>query len=77
MILDAQDDFSISLKDSYMVGDKALDIECGNNAGVKLSVLVRTGYGQEQESQLSQMHQPFIVVDTINDFANIALDKTK
>ena len=77
MILDAQKDFSINLIDSYMVGDKTLDIECGNNAGVKLSVLVRTGYGQEHESLLSQMHQPFIVVDTLNDFANIALDKTK
>jgi len=77
MILDAQADFSINLKDSYMVGDKALDIECGNNAGVKMSVLVRTGYGQEHESQLSQVHQPFIVVDTLNEFANIALDKAK
>ena len=31
-----------------MVGDKLLDVECGHNAG-GLGVLVRTGYGREEE----------------------------
>ncbi len=77
MILDAKDNFDINLEESYMVGDKILDIECGNNAGVKLSVLVRTGYGQKHESQLTQANQPFIVVNTLNEFADIVLDQKK
>ena len=28
-----------------MIGDKLIDLECGWNAGVKRSILVRTGYG--------------------------------
>jgi phosphoglycolate phosphatase-like HAD superfamily hydrolase len=32
-----------------MVGDKLIDLECGWNAGVKQSILVRTGYGAECE----------------------------
>jgi phosphoglycolate phosphatase-like HAD superfamily hydrolase len=30
-----------------MVGDKRIDLECGWNAGVKESILVRTGYGAQ------------------------------
>ena len=32
-----------------MAGDKLIDLECGWNAGVKKSILVRTGYGAETE----------------------------
>ena len=42
-------EFGISLEQSYMVGDKTADLECGWNAGVKQSILVRTGYGAELE----------------------------
>jgi len=47
-LLDARDEFGIDLAQSYMVGDKVSDLECGWNAGVKKSILVRTGYGAEQ-----------------------------
>ena len=29
-----RDEFGIDLTASYMIGDKALDVECGTNAGV-------------------------------------------
>jgi phosphoglycolate phosphatase-like HAD superfamily hydrolase len=32
-----------------MIGDKLVDLECGWNAGVKKSILVRTGYGAALE----------------------------
>jgi D-glycero-D-manno-heptose 1,7-bisphosphate phosphatase len=48
-LLDARDEFGIDLARSYMVGDKLIDLECGWNAGVKKSILVRTGYGAELE----------------------------
>jgi len=48
-LFDARDEFAINLAQSYMIGDKLIDIECGWNAGVKESILVRTGYGDEVE----------------------------
>jgi D-glycero-D-manno-heptose 1,7-bisphosphate phosphatase len=48
-LFDARDEFGIDLSQSYMIGDKLIDLECGWNAGVKKSILVRTGYGAEWE----------------------------
>src|SRR5207237_5925965 len=48
-LFDARDEFGLDLARSYMIGDKLSDLECGWNAGVKKSILVRTGYGAEQE----------------------------
>ena len=48
-LFDARDGFGIDLSASYMVGDKLIDLECGWNAGVHASILVRTGYGREVE----------------------------
>ena len=44
-LFDARDAFGIDLAQSYMIGDKRSDLECGWNAGVRKSILVRTGYG--------------------------------
>src|SRR3982751_4411516 len=44
-LFDARDEFGIDLANSYMIGDKLIDIECGWQAGVKKSILVLTGYG--------------------------------
>ncbi len=48
-LLDARDEFGIDLMRSYMVGDKLSDVQCGWNAAVKKSILVRTGEGKEVE----------------------------
>ena len=48
-LFDARDEFDLNLAESFMVGDKLIDLECGWNAGVKKSILVRTGYGAEVE----------------------------
>ena len=50
-LFDARDEFGIGLPQSYMVGDKLIDLECGWNAGVKQSILVRTGYGAEVKDE--------------------------
>ena len=44
MIFEAQRDHRLDLRRSFFVGDKASDIGCGQNAGVR-TILVRTGYG--------------------------------
>lgn len=44
MLLQAVSEFGIRLADSFVVGDKCIDIQTGNNAGCG-TVLVQTGYG--------------------------------
>ena len=65
---DARDEFGIELALSYMIGDKLIDLECGWNAGVKESLLVRTGYGRlvEQAGKIKRAR----VVDDLTDGVN-------
>jgi len=49
MVFEAQRDHDIDLARSFFIGDKAIDIECGRNAGVR-TILVRTGYGANETS---------------------------
>ncbi|MCM1326549.1 MAG: HAD family hydrolase [Bacteroidales bacterium] len=44
MIERAMQEFEIDMSASYMVGDRAADILCGQNAGLK-TVLLESGYG--------------------------------
>jgi len=48
MILRACRDLDIDPRRSFMVGDRWLDIVCGQRAGTR-SILVRTGHGREEE----------------------------
>ena len=48
MLLEAAADFDVDLARSYMIGDKAADVECGKRAGAK-TILVLTGYGAGQD----------------------------
>ncbi len=50
MILQAATDLNIDLAQSFMVGDKLVDIEAGHAAGCR-TLLVRTGYGAGIEQQ--------------------------
>jgi phosphoglycolate phosphatase-like HAD superfamily hydrolase len=52
-----------------MIGDKLLDLECGWNAGVKKSILVRTGYGKTVESSSDSRLARAVVVDDLADAA--------
>ncbi len=47
MVFEAQRDHQIDLGRSFFIGDKAIDIECGRNAGVR-TILVKTGYGAKE-----------------------------
>ncbi len=48
----AADDLVLSLARSFMVGDKLLDVETAHNARAR-GVLVRTGYGRDEERRLA------------------------
>jgi D,D-heptose 1,7-bisphosphate phosphatase len=52
MIVQASEEHDIDLKLSYMVGDKASDVECGVNAGVKTILL----HGENIEKEISALH---------------------
>ena len=47
MVLEAAEKFALDLPNSFLIGDKAADIECGRRAGTR-TILVLTGYGLEQ-----------------------------
>lgn len=69
-LLDARDEFQIDLARSFMIGDKLIDLECGWNAGVKKSILVRTGYGAKLETTELQKLAQAIVFDGLSAAAD-------
>lgn len=69
-LFDARDEVGLDLAESYMIGDKLLDLECGWNAGVKQCLLVRTGYGAELERTARDRLGSAVVVDDLRAAAD-------
>ncbi|MDB6029008.1 MAG: D-glycero-D-mannoheptose,7-bisphosphate phosphatase [Verrucomicrobiales bacterium] len=69
-LFDARDELGIDLAQSYMIGDKLIDLECGWNAGVKKSILVRTGYGAEFSKLNPEKLGNAVVVDDVPGAVN-------
>lgn len=69
-LFDARDEFGLDLAASFMVGDKLIDLECGWNAGVKKSILVRTGYGAKAEVEAAGQIKRAVIVDDLSDAAD-------
>jgi D-glycero-D-manno-heptose 1,7-bisphosphate phosphatase len=69
-LFDARDEFSLDLAQSYVIGDKLIDLECGWNAGIKKSILVRTGYGAELERTSIAKLASAVVVDDLRQAAD-------
>lgn len=67
MIEQALANFEIDLEDSWMIGDKKLDIEFGRNAKLK-TALVLTGYGETHLRELQQ--QPDFVAQNLLEAVN-------
>jgi D-glycero-D-manno-heptose 1,7-bisphosphate phosphatase len=68
-LFDARDEFNLELAQSFMIGDKLIDLECGWNAGVNKSILVRTGYGAEVERKAPEQISRAVVVDDLDKAA--------
>ncbi len=66
-LFDAREEFGVDLNQSYMIGDKLSDLECAWNAGMKTSILVRTGHGANVESDSREAIRRAVVV---NDLAS-------
>jgi D-glycero-D-manno-heptose 1,7-bisphosphate phosphatase len=69
-LFEARHKFGVDLAQSFMVGDKPIDLQCGWNAGVKESLLVRTGYGAETERAWHDKPANFVVVDNVKAAAD-------
>jgi D-glycero-D-manno-heptose 1,7-bisphosphate phosphatase len=75
-LLDARDEFGADLAQSYMIGDKLIDLECGWNAGVRKCLLVRTGYGAETERASADKLDAAAVVDDLSAAAQWILKQS-
>jgi len=53
LIKRAEKDLKIDLSQSFMIGDKATDVEAGKRAGIK-TVFVTTGKGQKEKDKLKE-----------------------
>ena len=76
-LFDARDEFGVDLAQSFMIGDKLIDLECGWNAGVKKSILVRTGYGAKLEREELEQLKRAVVVDDLTAAADWILKQKR
>ena len=74
-LFDARDEFELDLAESFFVGDKLIDLECGWNAGVKQSILVRTGYGANLELESKNELKRAIIVEGLTAMAEWILQE--
>jgi histidinol-phosphate phosphatase family protein len=71
----AADDQLIDLRSSVMIGDKRLDPATGHAAG-GAGVLVRTGYGREEERAAGEGREPDAVCDDVAQAVRWFLDRS-
>ena len=64
-LFDARDEFGLDLAQSFVIGDKFSDLECGWNAAVRKSILVRTGYGAQWERDAAGKLGQAVIVDDL------------
>ena len=58
MLLQAGSDLALDLKSSWLVGDKADDIEAGKRAGIAGALQVATGYGDAERQLAARLSSP-------------------
>lgn len=61
-LFDARDQLGADLGGSWMIGDHVKDVQLANNAGCK-GILVLTGHGTEERSQLGETPTSAVVAD--------------
>ncbi|HET58742.1 MAG TPA: D-glycero-beta-D-manno-heptose 1,7-bisphosphate 7-phosphatase [Chloroflexi bacterium] len=77
MLLQAAEQFHIDLRRSFMIGDSLADLLAGRAAGVRESIIVRTGRGAVQAA-LPEAHllQPFPLFDSLYEALDSILQQT-
>ena len=75
MLLDAAEKHHLNLWQSYVVGDKLIDVELGFKAGAK-AILVETGYGLKEKKQLENSKiKPDKICKDLNQAVNWVLQQ--
>jgi len=65
-LFDARDECGVDLARSCIIGDKLIDLECGWNAGVRQTILVRTGYGAKlEQTSPDKLARAWVVDDLV------------
>ena len=72
MVEDAQRDLGIDPKQSWVIGDKWLDVQLGEAVGAR-SILVRTGWGSEQERKRPAGQQVDAICDNLIHAVSVIL----
>ena len=76
MIRQAVADYTVSLPDCFMIGDKSSDLQLANNTGMR-GILVATGYGSTAENRLAARKLGFPVCSSIKEAAGWILDRVQ
>ena len=77
LLLQAAEQFNLDLSRSYMVGDSLADLLAGRAAGVRESIIVRTGRGAVQTAlPEALLLQPFPLFDSLDEALESILPST-
>lgn len=71
LIRKAQKDLNIDLSQSFMIGDKATDVEAGKRAGTK-TIFVMTGRGKNEKEKI--VEKPDHIAENLNQAVNWILN---
>jgi D-glycero-D-manno-heptose 1,7-bisphosphate phosphatase len=66
MFFDAERKYNLSMRDSWMIGDKETDIEAANLAGISNTILLRSGHKINESDSKSKY-----IIDSIKDSINL------
>ena len=66
LFIDAKEKYDIDMNKSWMIGDKEVDIEAANNAGISQTILVRSGHSINENATKSKY-----ILDSIIDIVDV------
>lgn len=69
MFLQAARDINVDLSSSLMVGDKLIDLEAANSAGVGVLVHVLTGHGKRERNSVREAFPRAVLVDSLAELS--------
>lgn len=64
-VVEVLKEFSVDIDRSIFVGDKFSDIECGIRGGIPRRILVRTGWGKDNEAKVKARFPETEVIDSL------------
>jgi D-glycero-D-manno-heptose 1,7-bisphosphate phosphatase len=71
MIVNAAKEYGIDISQSYMIGDRWRDIECGQAAGCKTNFFIDYGYNEKKPEP------PYTMVRNLGEAVQIILEETQ